>query len=236
MRGRRPVRAGPAAYGRELRVRAWLIRHGQSESNAGLPTNGPGTAPLTALGRQQAGRVAESFTEEPALIVSSSFVRARQTAEPTRRRFPGRPYEEWPVQEFTYLGGLHGPATTAEQRRPHAAAYWERSDPHYVHGGDGESFADLMGRVDDLLGRMADRPTGLVAVFTHGLFMRAVVWSLLTGGHEKPDTDRMRDYQRFNRRFATPNGCIVELRWTGDGPLVLGSVTHHPPHLVSGVG
>jgi probable phosphoglycerate mutase len=69
-------------------VRVWLIRHGQSESNAGLPTNGPAVTPLTAIGREQAERVAGAFTEPPALIVASPFIRARQTAEPTRRCFP----------------------------------------------------------------------------------------------------------------------------------------------------
>ena len=57
--------------------RVWLIRHGQSESNAGLPTNGPAASPLTELGHRQAERVAEQFTGPPALIVSSPFLRAQ---------------------------------------------------------------------------------------------------------------------------------------------------------------
>ena len=40
-------------------VRVWLIRHGQSESNAGLPSLDWRNIPLTDLGRQQAERVAE---------------------------------------------------------------------------------------------------------------------------------------------------------------------------------
>jgi broad specificity phosphatase PhoE len=209
--------------------RVWLIRHGQSESNAGLPTNGPGAAPLTALGREQAARMAATFTEPPELIVSSPFVRARQTAEATVERFPEAPYEEWPVEEFTYLGRLHGPRTTKDQRRPFADAYWERADPVHVNGGDGESFATVITRARAFLDRLAGRPEeGLVAVFTHGLFMKAVIWSLFTGVTE-PDAAEMRGFRRFSGACDIPNCAVTELR-RPSGPsgfrVVGGGTTH----------
>lgn len=216
-------------------MRVWLIRHGESESNAGLPTHGPAVSPLTETGRRQARCVAGSFTEPPQLIVSSAFARARETAEPTIARFPGVPYAEWPVQEFTYLGRLHGPATTAGQRLPHVREYWDRADPGYVNGGNGESFADLIARVCDLLGRLAPRSEAFVAVFTHGIFMRALMWSLLTGVTE-PDSERMREFRRFLTTCATPNGGIVEVRYRDGGdPYLVGAGTAHLPEaLVTG--
>ncbi|MFC5754069.1 histidine phosphatase family protein [Actinomadura rugatobispora] len=211
-------------------ARTWLIRHGQSESNAGLPTDGPGAAPLTPLGRAQAERVAAAFTEPPALIVSSSFVRARETARLTRERFPEVPYEEWPVQEFTFLGSLHGPRTTNAERRPHSLAYWERCDPGYVNGGDGESFKDLIARTRDLVERLNRRTgDGLVAVFTHGLYMRALIWSLSTGV-TAPDAAAMGMFRHFLRGCSVPNGAIVELRADPSAPdglrQLAGSFTH----------
>ncbi|GAA2412767.1 hypothetical protein GCM10010191_22900 [Actinomadura vinacea] len=211
-------------------ARTWLIRHGQSESNAGLPTNGPGAAPLTPLGRVQAERVAAAFTGPPALIVSSAFARARETALPTRERFPEAPYEEWPVQEFTFLGRLHAPRTTNAERRPHSLAYWERCDPAYVNGGDGESFKELIARTRDLVERLLSRSgDGLVAVFTHGLYMRALMWSLSTGVTD-PDPAAMGMFRHFLRGCSIPNGAIVELRADGGVPdglrLIAGSFTH----------
>ncbi|MEU8801184.1 histidine phosphatase family protein [Spirillospora sp. NPDC048819] len=208
--------------------RVWMVRHGQSESNAGLPTNGPGVSPLTARGREQAVRMAAAFTGPPALIVSSSFVRARQTAQATAERFPGVPYEEWPVQEFTYLGELHGPRTTNEQRRPFAEDYWERSDPDHVNGG-GESFRALIRRANAFLDGLAERPEdGLIAVFTHGLFMKAVMWSLMTGVTD-PDAAAMRGFRHFNGACDVPNCAVVEL-WRPSGPygfrVVGGGTTH----------
>ncbi|WP_433324353.1 histidine phosphatase family protein [Spirillospora sp. CA-294931] len=205
-------------------ARAWLIRHGESESNAGLPTNGPGVSPLTPLGRAQAEQVAAAFTEPPSLIVSSTFVRARETAAPTRARFPEVPYEEWPVQEFTYLGELHGPRTTADERRPMAEAYWERADPTATYGGNGESFAALLTRAGAFLERLAARPEErLVAVFTHGLFIRALLWSFATG-ITTPDEAAMRSYHRFLQVCVTPNGSILELH---PGPRVVAGATAH---------
>jgi len=64
-------------------VRVWLIRHGQSESNAGLPSADWQGIPLTELGHQQAARIAGVFTDPPKLIVSSPYLRAQQTAQPT---------------------------------------------------------------------------------------------------------------------------------------------------------
>lgn len=209
--------------------RVWLIRHGESESNAGLPTDGPGAAPLTPLGWEQAEQVAAAFTAPPALIVSSPFVRARQTAEATVARFPQVPYEEWPVEEFTYLGRLHAKQTTAAQRQPHVEAYWERSDPAYVNGGNGESFKALIARVHAFLDRLADRPEeGLIAVFTHGIFMKAVIWSLFAGVVD-PDAAAMRGFRRFNGTCNVPNCAVIEL-WRPNGPhgfRVVGGGTMH---------
>lgn len=207
-------------------ARAWLIRHGQSESNAGLPTNGPGASPLTSLGRDQAERVAAAFGGTPALIVSSPFARARETAAPTLARFPKVPYEEWPVQEFTYLGSLHGPNTTPEERRPYVEAYWQRSDPAYFNG-DGESFGALIARAHACVDRIAERQgEGAIVVFTHALFMRAVLWSMFTGITD-PDEQEMRAFRRFVDTCEIPNGSALGLRRAEQGFRFLGSSISH---------
>lgn len=96
----------------------WFIRHGESESNAGLPVADAAPTPLTPKGIEQAERLASVFTEQPSLLVVSSYLRSQQTAESLIRRFPDRPRVAWPAQEFTYLARPPGQLTTAEQRRP----------------------------------------------------------------------------------------------------------------------
>jgi probable phosphoglycerate mutase len=199
-------------------LRVWLVRHGQSESNAGTPSARPGESPLTARGREEAERVATTIPK-PALIVVSPYVRAAQTAAPTIARFPAVPHEEWPVQEFTYLGEFYDRLTTAEERRPRVVEYWRRADPHLAQDG-AESFADLLGRVHALVERLSRQPAGPVAVFTHGTFIRAVIWTLVTGG--TADHEGMRDFHRFHDRIAVPNGAVVGLGFpAGAPPLVL---------------
>ena len=86
--GNRRVRRGPVTHEEADVVRVWLIRHGQSESNAGLPSADWQGIPLTELGHQQAERIAEVFADPPQLIVSSPYLRAQQTAQPTIARYP----------------------------------------------------------------------------------------------------------------------------------------------------
>jgi 2,3-bisphosphoglycerate-dependent phosphoglycerate mutase len=209
-------------------IPVFLIRHGESESNAGLPSAGPGSAPLTPVGQRQARRVARVLADAPALIVTSPWLRARQTAQPTISRFPRAACQEWPVQEFTYLGDLHGRTSTAGERQPYARAYWDRADPDHASPG-AESFTGLLGRAAGFLDRLGAQRSGLVVVFTHGLFMRAVAWSLLTG-ITTPGHDQMRSFRRFADHYLIPNAGVIELRQAGnDAPALLGGCTIHLP-------
>ncbi len=209
-------------------IRVFLIRHGESESNAGLPSDTEGSSPLTARGRTQAEQLARVIADMPALIVTSPYLRARQTAEPTISRFPAAARQEWPVQEFTYLGDLYGCSSTAVDRRPHVQAYWDRADPG--GGSDGaESFTDLLRRSSDCLSRLSAQTSGPVVVFTHGFFMRAVAWSLLTGVRA-PGPEEMRGFRRFADRYLIPNAGVIELRCAGDeAPALMGACAVHLP-------
>src|SRR5262245_709170 len=80
--------SGASPVGCDVVLWAWLIRHGESESNAGTPSAEPGASPLTARGREQAAGLAATLPEPPTLIVASPYRRAAQTAEPTAARFP----------------------------------------------------------------------------------------------------------------------------------------------------
>jgi broad specificity phosphatase PhoE len=198
----------------------WLIRHGESEANAGLPTTDPERIKLTARGVEQSKRIARAFEEEPTLIVVSPYLRARQTARPTLDRFPHIRREEWAVQEFTYLAAPRDRALTFDQRRPLAQAYWTRCDPFYIDGPGAESFSDLMIRVERFVERLARIGDGAIAVFSHGQFMQAVVWSLLCGTvNICPDS--MGHFRQFLEAVPFPNGAFIRLCFTnyGDAPV-----------------
>jgi broad specificity phosphatase PhoE len=193
-----------------MTLTVWLIRHGESEGNAGLRTPSTRETALTPKGMMQAERLAEVFQEPPSLLVTSSYLRSQQTAAPIMRRFPGVPHEVWPVQEFTYLAALRYHFTTFRERLAPAEAFWQRNDPWHRDGEGAESFADLMGRVEETLQRLKQQADGFVAIITHGLFMRAVYWCLLTGSFEaRPE--RMQRFYHVRAAFSVPNTAILKL-------------------------
>ena len=127
-----------------------FIRHAQSQANAGERTADPALIELTAMGREQGIHVAGLFGRAPDLLVTSPYLRARQTAQFVADKHPKVPLETWAVQEFTYLARQRCLNTTLNERIPMAKEYWDRNDPNWVDGEGTESYAGLMGRVDDM--------------------------------------------------------------------------------------
>lgn len=121
-------------------MRAVFIRHGQSTGNAGVPCHDLASIELTELGWRQAREVARAWTEAPTLIVTSPYLRTRQTAEATIQRFPNVPVEVWPIEEFTYLQPSRWNGTRSSERMPHLERYWTDADPTYCDGDGAESF------------------------------------------------------------------------------------------------
>ncbi len=197
----------------------WLIRHGESEANAGLPTLNPVKTPLTPRGHQQSQLVARSFTQSPDLIVTSPYWRTQQTAQPTRERFPDVPQVEWQVQEFTYLAPARYRGSTIEQRRPQSDAYWLQNDPLYVDGEGAESFVDLIQRAQVTHRQICQLQVPYTVVFSHGRYIRALLWLLLTQLTDAAATEinarRMRQFQHFINSFSVPNCSIVKLQVEG---------------------
>lgn len=188
----------------------WLIRHGESEANSGLPTDEQVNIKLTEKGHQQARQIAVSFSQQPSLLVTSPFLRTKQTAQPTIERFSSTPHTEWQVHEFNYLATARRKNTTLAQRIPMAEEYWQRCDPFYIDGDGAESFAEMVSRVNDLKKRIQNLDEEFVAVFTHGMFMRAFLWSLLFNNIEI-SVEGMQQFRVLLDLFKIPNGAILKL-------------------------
>jgi broad specificity phosphatase PhoE len=188
----------------------WFIRHGESESNAGLPTFDTATIALTPTGIAQAKHVVAAFTRPPSLIVTSPYLRAVQSALPTIERFPQARLEEWPVQEYTYLSLASRHNTTLHGRKPLIDGYWERCEPQYVDGDGAESFAALVVRAKQVMERIKRLDDDFVAIFSHGLFIRTLLWVLLAGPVEI-DAAIMRRYRSFISGFSAPNAAILKV-------------------------
>jgi broad specificity phosphatase PhoE len=187
----------------------WLVRHAESEGNAGRVTSDYAAIPLTARGCAQAEQVAQACPEPPARVVLSPYRRAHQTAEPLLARFPGIPVVGASVQEFTYLAASRCRDLDALARSPLVEAYWARMDPDYCDGDGAESFADLWVRAAGFLDQAAQWQ-GLTVVFTHEQFIRAVVAQVLFGPGLAGPADMARFFA-LRIGLPVPNGGIVRL-------------------------
>jgi broad specificity phosphatase PhoE len=184
-----------------------LIRHAESQANAGAVTLTPKSIELTERGHQQAKSLAASLDITPALIVVSPYVRAQQTAQPTIEKFPEALVEQWSVQEFTYLSPARCRNTTMKHRTPWAAEYWERADPHYRDGAGAESFAMFLGRVQDFTAQLSSRTESPILVFTHQMFIAACLW---LRDHTPHDPLRsMQSFREYLLANVIPNAGMV---------------------------
>lgn len=206
-----------------------LIRNGESQSDAGLPTTSPERIELTALGIKQAESIAQYLQSQlyPDLIVTSSYVRTKQTATPTKLLFPEVPEEEWPVHEFTYLSSeeFRG-LSTMEDRRPLVETYWEICDPTYVDGPGAESFDQFIGRVRDVIKRLKETSHDTIAIFSHEQFIRALLW-LSQEDSLKLDSESMRDFRDVLRSDPLPNGAISRMQFSNQERWVWELITSH---------
>lgn len=207
-------------------TKVWLIRHGESEANAGLSTITPSEIALTDAGWKQARQISLAFEEAPTLIVTSYYLRAIQTAQPTIERFPKVPIETWDVQEFTYLSTEKLGKSSKAERLPFVNAYWKNSEPNYLDGPDAESFCDFLGRIKIMKERLRVANEGFVAIFCHGFVIKALLWANLVNSFNAT-RDYMQNFYAFHTSFSLNNGSIIEGQINFRNLLFSGMITEH---------
>lgn len=188
----------------------YFIRHGESESNAGMRTEETRTVRLTEKGQRQAELTAQALLR-PGLVVTSPYLRTKETAAPLLQRYPDVPQAEWPIHEFTYMTPEQWRNTTSEERRPVLGAYWQRNDPFEAAGPGSESFATMLGRARETRERILACAEERLCLFSHGIFGRAFLWNLLLN-NPPIDTESMRRFRAFASGFLFPNCGIIEYR------------------------
>lgn len=201
----------------------WLIRHAESLANIGEATSTPREIPLSDSGHRQAKALATAIDERPDLIVVSPYIRAQQTAAPILELYPDVPAETLLVQEFTYLSVSRCRDTNFQQRRPWADEYWQRADPFYSDGDQAESYAELVGRCEVFTRQMVEREFELAFVFTHGEFIKCLLWSAMRFGREI-SSDAMTSFRRFIDMFLIPNTAVIRIKIDDDGQLYFGRI------------
>lgn len=196
----------------------WFIRHGQSESNAGIRTVARGLPPLTELGWEQARSVVAQINRQPDLFAISPFVRTQQTAEPTLEKYPNVPTEIWPIQECTQIGLRHYENSLPKSRGQLFHDYWERDDPHFVDGEGAESWMMIADRIEKSFELAEANPANFIVAFSHGMFMRTMMWYLIISRNNNRETTRakfeksMSAFRAYSQHQHIPNTSILPIR------------------------
>lgn len=205
-----------------------LIRHAQSESNAGLVTDSPASTPITELGKWQSENVAKLFSEPPDKIYVSQYIRTQQTAAPLLAKFPKVSSNIAKIHEFTYLNIDRHRGTTHQERQFAVNEYWDRNDPEYLDHSSAETFIQFMVRIKDFIEEISIIPENNIAVFSHGYTIKSFWW-LLINGYQEITPKVMRQIKCFCDSINFWNAAILELKILHDGIWVQGLKTTHLP-------
>jgi broad specificity phosphatase PhoE len=191
-----------------------LIRHAESQSNAGFPTKNSHSTPLSSKGKVQAKTLAKNFKVVPQLIVVSSYLRTQETAQPLISKFKEAKTEVWDmVHEFTYLNREKYTNTTQDDRKEFALAYWNKKDPFYQDGPLEDSFFNLLKRAEKFIKEINKRKENTIVIFSHGEFLRSL--RLIAGLNKKIDAltkkeliQLMVEFREVHKKFPVENAAI----------------------------
>jgi broad specificity phosphatase PhoE len=157
-----------------------LWRHGRTEWNAEQRFQGQSDIPLDDVGRQQAAQAARLLQRlEPARIISSDLMRARETAEALASLVARQVDTDERLRE-TYAGSWQGlTRRELEEQFPDELASWSAGSQ--IRPGGGETRVEVADRmvaaIDEALTTLEPGQTLVVA--THGGAARAATGALL---------------------------------------------------------
>jgi probable phosphoglycerate mutase len=183
-------------------MNVFLIRHGETDINRAKQIQGRGIdAPLNEIGRRQALEVARALSDHNFdAVVSSSMMRARQTAEPLiKNQRPLLSYPELDEMSFGELEGRDFHEIKEEINKIHLQ--WSSGNvDHRIRGGESptEVFHRASAKVLELLDEL--KPENIAFVL-HGRLLRILLSEWL--GHGLKNMHLIRH----------ANGAINHLRW-----------------------
>jgi len=199
-----------------MKKKIWFIRHAQSEANANKEYKADNFSvplvPLSELGLKQAEGVIDYFDKAPDLIITSSFIRTKQTAKHLIEKYPETPQEEWQIQEFTYLSLDRCFNTRISERKPFVDEYWNKSDPLHNDGEGAESFTEFMERNRNAIETLKSRKEDFIVLFSHEFTISAIKY-LIEKNPKKITPEVMKDYREYFLTNRIGNASKVEFEF-----------------------
>lgn len=196
-------------------TRLVLVRHGQTDWNAGQRIQGHTDIPLNALGRWQATQLALALAEEDFdAVYASDLARASETATP----FAAGRLQLEPGLRERHFGAFEGLSfAQIEQRWPAQARLWRLRDPAFGPPG-GEMLADFSARCVAVVDRLARRHAGgSIALVAHGGVLDSLYRAATSVPLAAPRSWEIGN-ATINRLLHTDGGFTL-VGWNDDGHL-----------------
>lgn len=182
-----------------------LIRHGETEWNRELRFQGHVDVGLNATGLEQARRLAQRLSGEPAhRIYASDLLRAQQTAQPLGQVLGLATLSDAALREqsFGQVDGMR--VDDIKAQHPQAWEGWLRFEEDYCMP-EGETTRQFHARVMGAVGRLAAaHPHETVVVVTHGGVLDMIFRTARSLGLNGP------------RQSDIPNAGVNRVRLRGD--------------------
>jgi alpha-ribazole phosphatase len=160
-------------------VRLLLVRHGIAEGQGGRVV-GHTDPPLSERGRADIAALLTSDPEPPVLLLSSDLRRASQSAEILAAHWGIEVVTDARLRELHFGEWENRTWTDLEREDRARLGRWMR-DWTSARPPGGESFADLVARVSELLAEYQGRTmaTGTIVIVAHAGSIRAVLCRLV---------------------------------------------------------
>lgn len=158
----------------------YLIRHAEAEGNLYRRAQGQYDSNVTPLGRRQIAALAERFRDVPLdALWSSDLCRTQSTAGAVLKYHPRLPLHTTALLREQGIGVLEDqPWGNLGLDWPEQMDYFAR-DPQKFHVPGSEDIDDVVRRMRQALLSIAEEnEDGTVAVFSHGMAIRALICTL----------------------------------------------------------
>ncbi len=189
----------------------YFVRHGESEENRDRLYIGP-NAELTEIGKEQARILADRmFRIGVDALISSPFLRARDTAAPIALR-TGITLEsnellgEW--LEPSQVTGLH---VDHPERKSVLESISGATDNHDYRHSDEETFSELVTRAKTVIHALEEHSAERICVVTHGGFLRVIIGVMIFGSEFTK-----KDFVRLLHHFLTTNTGITYVKFENE--------------------
>ena len=190
-------------------TRVVAVRHGETVWNAEMRMQGQLDTALSARGRWQAGRAAESLADEGIeAIFASDLERAFDTAQALARRLGLPITADVGLRERSF--GIFQGYTYADidLRWPVEAARWRHHDPDFAPEG-GETLREFSARAVAACSRIAASQAGRsIAIVTHGGVLDCLYRAAAGVGLDAPRSWELGN-AAINRLLYTPRGFTL---------------------------